>query len=210
MAQKLSPEKIRRIQKLAKQGYTTAEIVKAEGMSESSVYRYVRLPERDFDSKGYDYWCAREKGYDSRHERVKDGLARRRYPTYTAYKSHLIRNRGFKTFQEYYEHTAKQNGTTFRERRDEWARKRGFKSRVEYEAYLAEERRKRPENIAFSELVRERMEKFGVSQGGLARAMRVRRETVQKYASGYSIPKGRNLNLLCEILEIEDLPGDED
>lgn len=105
------------------------------------------------------------------------------------------------------------NFATRSQYRDALARRKGYNSDAHYEEALALERQSRPENIAFSTLLRDSLGKKGKSDYWLAKIMDLSEKMIYKYLQGISLPSSANFQRLSELFgwsyeSIDDLVAD--
>lgn len=93
----------------------------------------------------------------------------------------------FASYREYIEYLAKQNG---------------FASAKDYRNYLAEQRKKRPENKIFGALVRKRLKEKGKNYSWLADQVGVTSTTASSYARGISIPRSERSRKVFSVLDL--------
>lgn len=97
--------------------------------------------------------------------------------------------RGFASDYKYQEYLAQQNG---------------FASRYEYVEHLSQQRSKRKRNRQLRGLVRKRLREIGKNQSWLAEELGVSRQAVSLYVQGKSIPRGKTLGRLLDIICSDD------
>ena len=77
---------------------------------------------------------------------------------------------------------------TLKEYKKSWAIEHGYKSFSDYTRELAKQRQKRPENLAFSQLIEEGLKKTGQTSADFAREIAETPQTVYSYKKAISLP----------------------
>lgn len=187
MPVRLADEKINLIEETYNKHsrWSIAEIARRTGTSYTTVYRYVGIRKRGFESiSAYRSYLARQNGFESD----------------TEYKEASAKEKGFKSLGEYYEHLAKQQGfSSLYKYRQHLANKKGF-SLSGYNKQTANQRRKRPANLRMRKITRDRLEEIDKTLGNLADETGMTTAGISQIVSGRNLPKKSNQSKIFRAL----------
>lgn len=109
---------------------------------------------------------------------------------------------GFNSPSKYVGYIFESKGISFKDNRLRLILQRGFLSETQYRNYMAEQRQKKPKNIALSNLINTRLEEIGKSQYWLSKQIGVSRQITSFYCKGKVIPKRHVLKKIFMELEV--------
>ena len=189
LPRKTSEKQKQLIKGLYEQGdISVREIAKRANVSYSTAYTRTR---------------ALEIGFSSPASYKRQTIENQGHARWIDYHRHLARNKGAKSMKERKEQIAKNYGfSSFESYQEHLAKLNGYNSTSERRKAVIERKKRKPENRAIRNLIKDRLEYLGETQSWLALQIDTSKAHISNYARGINLPQQDRLERIFSALQV--------